>query len=381
MYRCDDFFQVFDLPLVSHTGVLNVFKLIYYPPGFILQFPRSENPKVTAEFKEQRRIFEVYQENRKLGRVLNVHNVGLLNQIILNNQISGFIQVAEVLHAKKIIKLANEVYNKKDRIRLVCIAGPSSSGKTTFSKRFAIQLRSLGLNPVTISVDNYFVDRDKTPLNKDGKPDYESIEALNLDLFNEHINMLLEGQEIKLPVYDFISGKSSEGDEKLSINEDDIIIIEGIHCLNDKLTYIVPKEKKFKIYVSVLTQMNIDNNNRIPTTDNRIIRRLIRDYRYRGHSALKTLQMWPYVREGEEKYIFPFQNYANGYFNSALDYELSLLRSYAEPILMQVKPYHKEYANAVRLLKFLSYFLPIPPKDVPSTSIIREFIGGSSFHY
>jgi len=381
IYRCDDFFEVFDMPLVSHTGVLKTFKLIYYPPGFILQFPRKSDPYEPAKFTEQRRIFEVYQENKKLGRILNADNVGSLNQIILNNQISSFIQVAEVLHAKKIIELSGEVYKKKDLIRLICIAGPSSSGKTTFSKRFAIQLRALGLNPVTISVDNYFVEREKTPLNKDGKPDYESIEALNLELFNKHINMLLEGKEITLPVYDFITGKSSLSDEKMIIDNDDIIIIEGIHCLNDRLTYLVPKEKKFKIYVSVLTQMNIDDNNRIPTTDNRIIRRMVRDYRYRGHSALRTLQMWPYVREGEEKYIFPYQNDADGYFNSALDYELSLLRHYAEPILMQVKPYDKEYANAVRLLKFLSYFLPIPSKDVPSTSIIREFVGGSSFHY
>ncbi len=381
IYKCDDFFEMFDLPLANRTGILNVFKLIYYPPGFILQFPKRFNIKETAPFTEQKKIFEVYQKNKRIGKTLNIDNVGGLNQIILNNQLNNLILIEEALHSKMIISLANEVYKRKNETRLVCIAGPSSSGKTTFSKRFDIQLKALGLNPVTISVDNYFVDRDKTIKDENGNPDYESINAINLELFNDHLKKLLNGGKINLPVYNFITGKSIVSDEEMSINKNDIIIIEGIHCLNEKLTYSVSKSSKYKIYVSVLTQMNIDNNNRLPTTDNRIIRRIVRDFKYRGHSALKTIKMWPSVRRGEEDYIFPFQNNADGYFNSALDYELSILRPYAEPLLMQVKPYDEEFAVSHRLMRFLSYFLPTQSKDVPSTSILREFIGGSSFRY
>jgi len=381
IYRCEDFFQVFDLPLVNRTGVLDVFKLIYYPPGFILQFPKKSNPNNVAPFAEQKNIFMVYQEYKKLGKILNVGNVGLLNEIISTNKIGNFIQVAEALHTRKIINLADEIYKRINNVKLVCIAGPSSSGKTTFSKRLAIQLRALGLKPITISVDDYFIDRDKTPLDEHGKLNYETIDAINIDLLNEHLKSLLNGKEIKLPKYNFIIGKSTISKNILSMKKDEIIIIEGIHCLNEKLTHVVPKENKYKIYVSVLTQMNIDNNNRIPTTDNRIIRRIVRDHKYRGNSALKTLQTWPSVRRGEEEFIFPFQNFADGYFNSALDYELALLKPYVESLLIQIKPYDKEYAEAVRLLRFLSYFLVVQSKFIPSTSLIREFIGGSFFSY
>jgi len=381
VYRCDDFFQVIDLPLVNRTGVLSVFKLIHYPPGFILQFPKKSSPDVPAPLIEQKRIFEVYQEYKKWGKILKVDNVGGLNKIISDSGIKNFIQISEALHASKITSLANEIFAKKDEVKLICIAGPSSSGKTTFSKRLSIQLQMLGFKPVTISVDNYFIDRDKTPLGEDGKPDYETVDAINIEQFNNDLDKLIKGEKIRLPVYDFLSGKSSLRGEHFSINSDDIIIIEGIHCLNEKLTHVIPKSKKYKIYISVLTQMNIDDSNRIPTTDNRIIRRMVRDYKYRGHSALKTLQMWPSVRKGEEKYIFPFQNDADGYFNSALDYELALLRPFAEPLLMQIKPYDVEYAEAARLLKFLSYFLTVQSRDVPPTSLLREFIGGSFFNY
>ena len=381
IYCCDDFFQVIDLPLVNRTAVLNIFNLIYYPPGFILQFPKKSNPEKVSPFKEQKNIFMVYQEYKNWGKILNVGNVGLLNEIISNNKIANFIQVTEALHTRKIINLADEIHKRRDDIKLVCIAGPSSSGKTTFSKRLAIQLSALGIKPLTISVDNYFIDRDKTPLDENGKPNYETIEAINIDLFNQNLKDLLNGKEIRLPNYDFIFGKSSISDEVLSIKKDEIILIEGIHCLNEKLTFVVPKINKYKIYISVLTQMNIDNNTRIPTTDNRIIRRIVRDHKYRGNSALKTLQTWPSVRKGEEEFIFPFQNDADGYFNSALDYELALLKPYAESLLIQIKPYNKEYAEAVRLLRFLSYFLAIQSKFIPSTSLIREFIGGSFFHY
>ncbi|MBN2546865.1 MAG: nucleoside kinase [Spirochaetes bacterium] len=381
IYRCDDFFQVVDLPLVNRTGVLAVFKLIYYPPGFILQFPKKSSPNIPAELNEQKRIFEVYQEYKKWGKILKVDNVGGLNKIITDSGIKNFIQISEALHASKITSLANEIYAKKDEVKLICIAGPSSSGKTTFSKRLSIQLQVLGFKPVTISVDNYFIERDKTPLGEDGKPDYETIDAINIDQFNHDLDKLINGKKIKLPTYNFLTGKSLLSKNFFSINKDDIIIIEGIHCLNERLTHVIPKSKKYKIYISVLTQMNIDDNNRIPTTDNRIIRRMVRDFKYRGHSALKTLQMWPAVRKGEEKYIFPFQNDADGYFNSALDYELALLRPFAEPLLMQIKPFNVEYAEAARLLRFLSYFLTIQSRDVPPTSLLREFIGGSFFNY
>lgn len=381
IYVCEDFFEVFDLPLANRTGILNVFKLIYYPPGLILQFPKRSNPDKVAPFIEQRRIFNVYQEYRKWGKILKVDNAGGFNEIVAKNEIKNFIQVSEALHSSKISSLANEIYLNKDRVRIVAIAGPSSSGKTTFSKRLSIQLQALGLKPVTISVDNYFIDRDKTPLGEDGRPNYEILEAINIEIFNRHLDSLLKGEEINLLNYNFFTGKSSISGQKLKINKNDIIIIEGIHCLNEKLTYIIPKENKFKIYISVLTQMNIDNNNRIPTTDSRLIRRMVRDNKYRGHSALTTLKMWRSVREGEEKYIFPFQNDADGYFNSALDYETALLKSYAEPLLLQIKPYHEEYSEASRLLKFLSYFLNIHANDILGNSIIREFIGGSTFDY
>lgn len=381
IYKCEDFFQVLDLPLVNRTGVLDVFKLIYYPHGFVLQFPKRSNPNVPAPFIEQKKIFNVYREYEKWGKALKLGNVGELNEIIIKNKIENFILLEEGLHTRKIIQIAEDIYKKKNKIRLICIAGPSSSGKTTFSKRLSLELQIFGLKPITISVDDYFIDRDKTPLDEFSKPDYESINAINIKLFNNHLKELLEGKEIRKPYYDFYTGKSHFSDESISVSKDELIIIEGIHCLNEKLTYVIPKNNKYKVYVSVLTQLNIDNNNRIPTTDNRIIRRMVRDYKYRGHSAKKTFQMWPSVRNGEEKYIFPFQNDADAYFNSALNYELALLKPYAESLLMQIKPHDEEYAEAIRLLRFLSYFLTIQPRYMPSTSIIREFIGGSSFKY
>ncbi len=380
-YKCDDYFEILDAPLASKTGILTVFELIKYGNGFILQFPKRSNMKTPAPFIEQKKIFEVYQKYKELGKALNADNVGSLNKIISTKHIKEFIQVEEALQEGQIIRLATDILNKSDKIKIITIAGPSSSGKTTFSKRLELQLKAHGLKPKTISVDNYFVDRNKTPLDSDGKYDYESLDALNLNLFNEHIDILLNGKEINLPRYDFISGLSVPSDNAMKLAHNEIIIIEGIHCLNEKLTYSIARDNKYKIYISALTQMNIDNINRIPTTDNRVLRRLVRDYRYRGHSAIKTLQMWPSVRKGEEKNIFPFQNDADGYFNSALDYELSILKSYAEPILLQVSPDDHEYGEARRLLRFLSYFLSVPADYVPPTSLLREFIGGSFFSY
>jgi len=381
IYKCDDFFEVFDGPLALRTGILKVFDIIYYAPGFILQFPKKSEPDKVSPFTEQRKIFEVYRESKYRGKILKVDNVGALNEIIRNNEIDNFIQIAEELQTREIIKISDTIASQKDRIKLITIAGPSSSGKTTFSKKLSLMLETNGIKPFTLSIDNYFVDREKTPKDENGKPDYESIYALNIELLNENLVKLMKGEKVRLPRYDFFTGKSTLSNEETSLKRNQMIIIEGIHCLNDELTPFIPREEKFKIYVSALTQMNIDDNNRIPTTDNRILRRMVRDYKYRGHSAKKTFQMWPLVRNGEEKYIFPFQNEADGYFNSSLDYELAVLKPYAEPILMQIKPYDEEYADAIRLLKFLNYFLSVPSKNVPSTSILREFIGGSFFDY
>jgi uridine kinase len=381
IYRCEDFFELFDGPMASQTGHLNVFSLIYNPPGFILQFPKRSSCDEVAPFNEQRKMFEVYQESKEHGRVLKVDNVGSLNELIMNKKIDTYIQVCEAIQTRKLIELSDNIYKRKDDVRLITIAGPSSSGKTTFSKRLSIELESLGFRPFTISIDNYFIDRTKTPLDEDGKPDYESLEALNVEMLNNNLKDLLNGKKVQLPNYNFMTGLSSLRNEEVSIKKDEIIVIEGIHCLNEKLTYIIPQAQKFKIYISALTQMNIDDNNRIPTTDNRIIRRMVRDYKYRGHSAKKTFQMWDSVRRGEEKHIFPYQNNADGFFNSALDYELAVLRPYAETILRQIKPYDEEYAEAIRLLRFLSYFLTVPTKNVPPTSILREFVGGSFFDY
>lgn len=379
-YQCDNFSGILQNTLAINAGQVSVFTLIPYESGFILQFPSRKDLSVPKAFTEQKEIFKVYREYKNLDKLFHADTIGALNQIVINKKIDDLILVEEALQESRIIKLAEDIVSRKD-VRLVAIAGPSSSGKTTFSKRLEIQLRAHGLTPRTISVDDYFVDRDKTPLGEDGKPDFECIEAINRELFNNHICALLNGEKTKLARFDFISGKSALTQEEYSLAPGEIIVIEGIHCLNEKMTYMIARKNKYKIYISALTHINIDNANRIPTTDNRMIRRLVRDYNYRGHSAEQTLGMWPAVRQGEENNIFPFQNEADGYFNSALIYELGVLKIYAEPILRQVNPDSPYYAEASRLLNFLSYFINIPADKIPSTSIVREFIGGSSLHY
>ena len=379
-YQCDDFIGILQTPLAANTEQVPVFTLIQYENGFILQFPSRRDLSQPKIFVEQKEIFNVYRDYKNLDKLFHVDTIGSLNQFVINKKINDLILVEEALQESRIIKLAEDIVSRKD-VRLVAIAGPSSSGKTTFSKRLELQLRAHGLTPRTISVDDYFVDRDKTPLNEDGSFDFECIEAVNLKLFNEHISALLNGEKTKLARFDFITGKSSLTQEGFSLSPGEIIVIEGIHCLNEKMTYLIPRQNKYKIYISALTHINIDHANRIPTTDNRVIRRLVRDYNYRGHSAECTLEMWPAVRQGEENNIFPFQNDADGYFNSALIYELGVLKIYAEPILKQVNPDSPYYGEASRLLSFLSYFLNIPTDKIPPTSIVREFIGGSSLRY
>lgn len=380
IYKCEEYIDYLYGYLAPSTGYADLFDIKYYSPGFIITFPKESNPRSLPIYKEQRKIADIFREYEQWGRILNVGNVGELNEIIKNKDIRTFILVSEALHEKKIAQISDLIALYRDRIKLILIAGPSSSGKTTFSKRLSIELMVNGFRPIAISLDDYFVERNKTPLDENGNPDFESIHALDLDLINEHLTLLLEGKEVQLPKYDFVEGKRKKG-KKLHIEEDQIIIMEGIHGLNDMLTSSVPHDRKFKIYVSALTQLNIDDHNRIPTTDVRKIRRMVRDSKFRGYGPLQTLKIWPSVRRGEEKWIFPFQEEADAMFNSALVYELSILKKYAEPLLRQIDSTHEEYAEAKRLLRFLSYFLPLDHKYVPHNSIIREFIGGSWFNY
>jgi len=327
------------------------------------------------------KMFEIFQEYKDWLEILGVENVGAINQEVARGNASELIKISEALHEKKVVYIADRIHLQPEPVRLVLISGPSSSGKTTFAKRLAIQLKVNGLKPYTVSLDNYFVDRERTPKDENGNYDFEALEALDIEHFNNDLVKLLNGEEIEIPKFSFEEGKRFYDGTKLRIDPNGVIIIEGIHALNPALTHLIPNSQKFKIYVSALTSISIDGINRIATTDNRLIRRIVRDYRYRGYSALDTIGRWESVRRGEEKNIFPFQEEANVMFNSALLYEFSVLKPFAEPILQEVPPNRAEYDEAQRLLKFLSYFTPISEREVPPTSIIREFLGGSTFSY
>jgi uridine kinase len=378
---CENFSDLSHGPLASDTGALAPFKLILYPPGFVLQIPEQANPKTLPPFEPQPQLFQIFQEHKEWGRVLGVNTVGRLNEIIAMREIGDFIKIAEAFHEKKIAQIADHIYKHRNQIKWCLIAGPSSSGKTTFAKRLAVQLRVDGLRPVTISVDNYFVNREQTPLGASGEPDFENLETVDLALFNEHLMRLDKGEEVELPTFNFEKGCREYHGEKLRIEPGQIVLVEGIHGLNPRLTQSVPPAHKLRIYISALTQLNLDSNNRISTTDNRLVRRLVRDNNYRGNSALTTLSMWPSVRQGERTWIFPYQQAADIAFNSALDYELAVLKPLVEPLLAEVKPHHSQYAEARRLQEFLSSFLSVSDHLVPPTSILREFIGHSSFRY
>lgn len=381
VYSCENFTDLAHGPLAPDTGVLTPYRIIPYPPGFVIQFPEREQAPYMAPFERQPHLFEIFREHKEWGRILNVQTVGQLNEIVANGQVSEFIRISEAYHEKKIARLADVIAERRDRMKWICIAGPSSSGKTTFSKRLSVQLRVNGLRPVMISVDDYFVDRSDTPRDGDGQYDFEHIETIDLALLNDHLQRLDQGEEVELPRFSFETGTRVYKGNKLQIAPDQMVIIEGIHALNPRLTEAIPVAHKFKVYISALTQLNLDLNNRIPTTDNRLVRRMVRDHQFRGNSALGTLQMWPSVRRGEKKWIFPFQKEADAAFNSALDYEVAALKTLAEPLLREVKPYHPQYAEARRLLDFLEIFLSIPIDQIPPTSILREFIGKSSFRY
>lgn len=379
--ECAGFRDLYVTPLVPSTGVLKAFELMPYDQGFLLRYPRKEDPSTVPEFKDDPLLYSITDDSRKRSAVLGVPSVGALNRLNSPKLMKDFIQVSETLNNKRIAELADLVAERSDKVKVVLIAGPSSSGKTTTSKKLSIQLRVLGLQPLVIGLDDYFVSRDRTPRDENGDYDFECLEALDVEHLNEQLVELFEGGEVELPAFDFKSGTRKPSGKRLKLGERTILVMEGIHGLNERLTPRIPKENKFKIYVSALTQINLDEHNRVSTADNRLLRRMVRDNQFRGKSALETLKMWPSVQRGERLHIFPFQNEADAALNSALDYELGVLKVYAEPLLRSVKPMEREYCEAKRMLNFLSFFAPIPAQFVPQDSLLREFIGESSFKY
>lgn len=382
IYECGWIKNYFYGYMVPSTSYLSKFDLVKYKTGLILMSPNPYNIEKGFEFEEQPKLFNVLRESEKWGEILGVDYVASLNDLIVLNKESEFIRVAEALHEKKVAQISDLITEKIDEKKIILIAGPTSSGKTTFTERLKVQLKVNGLEPVSISVDDYFVNREDTPLDENGEYNFEDINAIDIELFNKDLSKLLKGEEVELPKFNFHLGKREYIGRKLSIKSNQPILLEGIHCLNEKLTRDINKKNKFKIYISALTQLNIDEHNRIPTTDTRLIRRLVRDHKFRSNNAEKTLELWPSVRRGEEANIFPYQEEADIMFNSALFYELCVLKKYAEPLIRQVPSDSKYYAEAKRLLKFLSYFMALEEeKSIPNNSILKEFIGGSCFEH
>lgn len=379
-YKIGDYVDYYYGTLLTNTSQLYLFGLEKYYDGMLLRIPSLKNPDVLGEMTRQDKMFEIFKEHHRWQSILGIRTVGDFNQAIDANHSTDIINISEALQEKKIAKIAEEIASRKG-VKLVLLAGPSSSGKTTSCKRLSIQLAVNGLKPLQISLDDYFVDREKTPKDASGEYDYESIYALDLDLINEQFNALFRGEEVELPKYDFQSGKSKKSGNKLKMNDNNVLVVEGIHALNPELTAHIPQEQIFRVYASALTTILLDNHNYIPTTDNRLLRRIIRDYKYRGVSAQETIHRWPSVRSGENKWIFPFQENADAMLNTAMLYELAVIKTQAEPLLQQVPENCEEYAEAYRLLKFLKYFKGIPYNNLPPTSLLREFLGGSSFHY
>ncbi len=379
VYRLDGFEDYYYGYMVPDTGYLKYFTLVPYDEGFVLELPDLKTPEKIGTFEPEHKVFQTLKESSRWSEVLGVGTVGALNEQITNGNIGDIILAQEAIMEKTLGNIAERIAKQPDK-KLVMIAGPSSSGKTTFSHRLSIQLMAHGLKPHPIAVDNYFVEREDTPRDADGNYNFECLGAMDIQLFNDQMSALLRGEEVSLPTFNFLSGRKEYKGNTLKLGPEDILVIEGIHCLNDELSYSLPKENKFKIYLSALTQLNIDEHNRIPTTDGRLLRRMVRDFRTRGASAKKTLSMWASVRRGEEANIFPYQETADVVFNSALVYELSVMKQYAEPLLFGIGREEPEYLEAKRLLKFLEYFQGIDSNKVPGNSILREFIGGSLFH-
>lgn len=377
--ECDGYRDLHIAPLVPRTGLLSVWELIPYRRGMLLRFPHTKKPYEMDPFSDIPVLYDIAEEYEQKAKILNAASVGALNRINGSGKIQDFVMIAETLQNKKLSAIADRIAEKSDTTKVILIAGPSSSGKTTSAKKLSIHLRALGFKPIAIELDNYFVDRNRTPIDKDGKPDFECLEALDIEFLNQQLLDLFSGKEVELPVFDFKSGSRKASGITISLKNNELLILEGIHGLNDKLTPQVPAENKLKIYVSALTQLNIDDHNRVRTTDYRLLRRMVRDYNFRGHDARATLGMWPSVQRGERRNIFPFQGSADIAFNSALDYELGVLKVFAEPLLQAVKPYHPEYPDARRIQAFISRISPISPQYVPNDSILREFIGSSVF--
>ncbi|MDK2964441.1 nucleoside kinase [Lacrimispora sp.] len=380
LYSIGGFEDYFYGYMVQNTGYIRYFDIIPYDDGFMLMLPQKDNPQEVPPFEAEKKqkLYQVLKESVKWGERLNVSNVGALNEVISAGDINELILIQEALQEKKIAEMAARIGADRSK-KFVMIAGPSSSGKTTFSHRLSVQLKAQGMIPHPIAVDDYFVNRVNSPKNPDGSYNYEVLECLDIEQFNKDMTALLAGETVEMPRYQFKTGEREYRGDYLKLGKDDILVIEGIHCLNDKLSYSLPIESKFRVYVSALTQLNIDEHNRIPTTDCRLIRRMVRDARTRGASAQDTIRMWPTVRAGEEAYIFPFQESADMMFNSATVYELAVLKQYAEPLLFGIPRESPEYMEAKRLLKFLDYFLGLNSENIPRNSIVREFIGGSCF--
>ena len=379
-YDIDGYVDYYYGSLLTNTSQIYLFGVEKYYDGLLLRLPSREHPSELGEMTHQDKMFGIFKEHHQWQDILKLRTIGDLNEAITKGFSSQLIQISEALQEKKIAKIADEIAQRKG-IKMVLIAGPSSSGKTTTCKRLNVQLAVNGIKPIGISLDDYFLDREKTPLDEKGDFDFEHLHALDLPLLNEQLTALFRGDEVELPRYDFPTGKSTKSGKRLKMEENDILVVEGIHALNPELTAQIPKEQIFRVYASALTTILLDNHNYIPTTDNRLLRRIIRDHKYRGVSALETIRRWPSVRAGENKWIFPYQENADAMFNSAMLFELAVIKSQAEPLLEQVPENAPEHAEAYRLLKFLRYIKPIPETQIPPTSLLREFLGGSSFEY
>lgn len=378
IYSCHGYYDYFYGYMVPSTGYLKIFELKSNNPGLVLRYPERAEPNKLPEFKEQKKLFSIFREFEKWGKILELENISHLNDAIKNGRINEVIQVAEGLHEKKIAQIADMIADLKN-IRLVLIAGPSSSGKTTFAQRLSVQLRVNGLKPVAISIDDFFKNREDTPIGEDGEYDFETIDAIDIVTFNDVISRLIKGEEVEIPVFNFHTGNREWKGRKLKISKEHVLVVEGIHGLNEMLTQCIPKVQKFKIYISALTHLSIDDHNRIPTSDLRLIRRIVRDYQFRSADALSTIKRWDSVRRGEEKYIYPFQEEADIMFNSSLVYELAVLNQIALPLLEEIDNKVHEYIEAKRIKKFLQYFLEADLNAIPSNSILREFVGNSCF--
>ncbi len=380
MYYCEDYYNYCYGTLANRTGVVKIFEIVRYNDGFLVRYPSQKDPERMPKFVKNKKLAWAMEEYDDIHKILNIERTYRINEAIKEGNIKDIILLAEALHEKKIAKIADNIARNKE-VKMVLIAGPSSSGKTTFAQRLGIQLKLNGIKPVTISVDNYFVERKDTPRDENGDYDFECLEAIDTELFNDHLTRLLNGEEVEVPEFDFYEGTKKYNGKTLKLEKGEILVIEGIHCLNDKLTSKIPSEQKYKVYISALTVLNLDRFNRVSTTDTRLIRRIVRDHQFRGYSAKNTIRTWNKVNEGEKKNIFPFQEEANFIFNTSLIYEIGALKPVVVPLLEEITNEEPEYAEAQRLLKFLKYFEEIPKEYIPNNSLLKEFLGGGDFKY